>query len=98
MQALTGQSSIPSISHSGLACPVVHKERCQIKSTITQKESNSTKPATQTNNNTPHGAELDKLAKAWCELVLGFMQETNLSTSSQVPLHSSQGKIDIGRG
>lgn len=94
MQALTGQSSTLSLPSLGLACPVIHKVRCEKKVTLTHKEQIHPLTTPKSNNDTPHGSELDRLAKAWTEMVVGFLTERN----SPVPLSVLEGKIDIGKG
>lgn len=91
MQSISGQSSSSSLPSSELAYPVIHKERYVQKATLTPKESNRHLTKPKSNKDTPYRAELDKLAKAWTEMVVGFLIERN----SPVPLSSSQGKINV---
>lgn len=99
MQTHTGQSSTQPLTPSGLTCSKKHKVRCENKSVHTPNQASPSCPLPISNNAVPHleTDEINRLAKAWCGLILGFIQERNRVNSS-VPFSPLQGKIDIGKG
>lgn len=99
MPTQAGQSSIQPPPPSGLACPKKHKVRCENKSSNTTNQASPSCGVTFSKDSTPipQVDEINRLAKAWCELVFGFIEERN-RTNSSVPFSPLQGKIDIGKG
>ena len=85
MQVQTGQSSIQPLSPSGLACPKKHKVGYQEKYPNTTNQASPSCPVTISNNAVPRleADEINHLAKTWCEMILGFIQERNRLTQVQ---------------
>ena len=83
----------------GVASSSGHKVRYENKSVHTPNQASPSCPLPISNNAVPRleTDEISRLAKAWCGLILGFIQERNLVNSS-VPFSPLQGKIDIGKG
>lgn len=76
-----------------------HKQGYKDKLTTTTNQASPSCPLPISKDTAPRLKvdEISRLAKAWCGLILGFIQERNRVNSS-VPFSSLQGKIDIGKG
>lgn len=79
------QSSNTSLPYSGLACPKKHKVRYESKSSNTTNQASPScpLPISKDTDPRPQADEINRLAKTWCSVVLGFIQERNRLTQIQ---------------
>ena len=89
MQEQKGQSTTPLstrlLPRLTLSCLKNHKVRCESKSPHTTNPASPSFPLPILKDAGPRPSldELDRLAKAWCGMVLGFIQERDRQTQIQ---------------